>query len=448
MPPNRCAVFGPNARLSVNPNQLGVCLGCFGENRNLTYALLGSALCVALLVLVAYLYFLKKATKEEYQGWFANVSIAVSFLQLMSIFASLAVVEFVAPSVQYLVELASVVFLDVGASRPECLLPQGFHAMGIELPYLALIVSIGVPLVIMLLLAVASLFLKRCGYQSKAGDASAFAVQVFAFFFGALTELAARMISLTSLVLRCAGIAVAVLEGLVILKLLYDYCRHHAAQKRGSNASEFVEKRLSYLTKKYREGASAWQFVKWAKQVAVTVCAMALIDLPIAAAFSCIGTTLAYLLLLLVVRPYEHAYQNNIEFVLQFVYEAIMLGGVIMYIVSGARPAPTANATQTNFAHVFADIRQEYKNSEIPDEVAISADLILTFLLCLPVLVVLCCCCYFCRENRKGREALLGEAKKRLGSKKHRAPRTSAADGGGRVAMVGRGGGGEMAENI
>ena len=124
MPPNSCAVFGPNARLSVNPNQLGMCLGCFGENRNLTYALLGSALCVALLVLVAYLYFLKKATKEEYQGWVANVSIAVSFLQLMSIFASLAVVEFVAPSVQYLVELASVVFLDVGASRPSASSPR------------------------------------------------------------------------------------------------------------------------------------------------------------------------------------------------------------------------------------------------------------------------------------------------------------------------------------
>ena len=74
-------------------------------------------------------------------------------------------------------------------------------------------------------------------------------------------------------------------------------------------------------------------------------------------------TTLAYFVLLLVFKPYEHAYQNNLEFLLQVVYEGIMLGGVIIYMVSGARPAPTANATQTDFAHVFADIRREYKDS-------------------------------------------------------------------------------------
>ena len=439
MPPNSCAVFGPNARLSVNPNQLGVCLGCFGENRNLTYGLLGSALCVALLIFIAYLYFLNKAKEEEYQGWVANISIAVSFLQLMSIFASLAVVEFVAPSVPYLVELASVVFLDVGASRPECLLPQGFHAMGIELPYLALIVSVGAPLTIMLVLSLASLGLARCGYEQSAAGASAFAVQVFAFFFGALTELAARMISLTSLVLRCAGIAVAVLEGLVILKLLYDYCRVHSAQKSNEEVPKFIKKRLDYLTKKYRDEASAWQFVKWAKQVAVTVCAMALIDIPIAAAFSCVGTTLAYLIALLVYRPYKHVYQNNIEFMLQGVYEVILLGGTIIYMVSGAKPAPTANATQTDFQHVFADIRREYKDSDIPDDVGIGADMVLTFMLCLPVLVVLCFCCYTCRQDRL--RSGVRSAKKRLSS--YNAPREGAG-----VALVERRGRGGMADNI
>ena len=236
MPPNSCAVFGPNARLSVNPNQLGVCLGCFGENRNLTYGLLGSALCVALLIFIAYLYF--QQGDQGGQGWVANISIAVSFLQLMSIFASLAVVEFVAPSVPYLVELASVVFLDVGASRPECLLPQGFHAMGIELPYLALIVSVGAPLTIMLVLSLASLGLARCGYEQSAAGASTCRAGLCVLLWS-VTELT-RMISLTSLVLRCAGIAVAVLEGLVILKLstiTSDSTAHRSLMRRCRSSS-------------------------------------------------------------------------------------------------------------------------------------------------------------------------------------------------------------------
>ena len=76
---------------------------------------------------------------------------------------------------------------------------------------------------------------------------------------------------------------------------------------------EFIKKRLDYLTKKYRDEAS------------VAICQVGEAggrhsvrhgphrhthrrSLP------CVGTTLAYLIALLVYQPYEHAYQNNIEF--------------------------------------------------------------------------------------------------------------------------------------
>ena len=166
---------------------------------------------------------------------------------------------------------------------------------------------------------------------------------------------------------------------------------------------------------------------------------MALIDLPIAAAFSCISTTLAYLLLLLVVRPYEHAYQNNIEFVLQFVYEAIMLGGVIMYIVSGAglHPLPTPHRPilrmclrTSGRSTRISEIRTKWPSAPTSSSRFCYA----------------CQCWWFCVAaatfaGRTGRVAKHCWERPRRGWGARSIVRRGRALRSGRVAMVGRGGG-------
>lgn len=367
---------------------------------SLIIALLIVASVLGLTMVLVYLYYMMKADKEEYKGWIANSRIALSFVQSMSLVSALAVVKDAAPAIPFMMSVFEVLFLDIGASRPECLLPQGFEAGGLPLPYLSLGVSVITPVAGMGLLTLVGTCCARFGNEEGCIGSNAiygYCVNIFSWFFSSLTQLVLHLVMLDAPAFRAMGITLLIFEVLGVIKLVVDY-------KLSADSSQ-LDARLKHITWPFKDDCNYWQFVIWFFLFLRAVMVVT-ISQPIAAGLSVFFVNLAFLALLLCVMPYEDARQNYIDGLLQIVMKLIVGVSSIFYAATGGYNfSAMSNATEYD-ASAIHQIREDYKHDAIDPSVRTTVDVILSLTLALPVVSILGAMCYFC--------GAVDQAKKRL----------------------------------
>ena len=300
-PPHSCAVFGASARLSADPKQLGVCLSCEGMNKGLTLLMLVIAVVTGGAAAVRYIHEITKTrTKKDFQGWIATASIVLHSLGVIFVLSGMLVVEFAAPLIAKIVGVIQVIFLDIGAARPECLLPQGMAF----LPYLVAGMMLGLPIFVLAGVLIAAV---RAKDEDKKATRFKVAVTLFTVFFDSIIEVSTNFMELEGDTYKTIGAMLFTLECVGVLLLLHMY---YVARKKAT-----PDERLKYLTHRFKDDSDWWQFVFFFHKILSQILISALNTLPQEQSGAKIAIAVLYLMLYCAVYvkkkgPYEHFYQN------------------------------------------------------------------------------------------------------------------------------------------
>lgn len=290
-PPQSCEVFGPDARMSFDPNHLGECLSCEGVNRSLLWTII---IVVSILVVVfgiIYVFLVTIADDQAFKGWIATVSIVLVYASLILVFIGAIVIAIAAPLVRRVFMFLRLIYLDLGGAQLECLLPQGQTAM----PYLVVALAVLLPVLVIVALIASS----QC---AEADDDRAYrlklAVTVFSVSFSSLPGLGISIVALGDTTFTVIGALLITFEGIGLLVVMALF------------AADSEDEIISYITRKYKRDAPYWQFVEWMRYVASAIAFAANSASAMAQATWLIGLDAIYLLFLIAVRPYDSNYQN------------------------------------------------------------------------------------------------------------------------------------------
>ena len=290
-PPDSCAVFGPDARMGYNPNQLGQCLSCEGVNRGLLVAVI---IIVSILVVVfgiLYVFLVSGANDDEFKGWIANVTIVLQYVSGILILIGAVVIEIAAPLVERVFSFLRLIYLDLGGAQLECLFPQGQTAM----PYIVVSLAVILPV----LVNVAVFAFSRCAPGEDDRDyLVGLGVTIFSVCFSSLPGIGISIVGLGDTTFTVMGALLITYVGIGLLCLMAIY-----ANNPGSTTIE-------YITRKYRHEASFWQFVEWIRYLLASIVFVANSSNAMAQAGWLIAFDVIYLLSLLGWRPFVSNYQN------------------------------------------------------------------------------------------------------------------------------------------
>ena len=123
LPPLSCAAFGPNARLSLT--SMGECIQCLPTWWSIT-----KIVCTFLLLLLAFCFYLRAVKRglnnPQLLEWIATLSLLLFHLQMFGLLSSpLTSISSEIPNPWLdILHFVPVVFADLGAIAPQCLLPQ------------------------------------------------------------------------------------------------------------------------------------------------------------------------------------------------------------------------------------------------------------------------------------------------------------------------------------
>ena len=108
LPPTSCEAFGPKARMSADPRELGRCLACENVEPGPTITLLVLVLLTMLICICRFLFVItREADEKSFKGWIATASIVIHSCELVFVVASLLVVEIAAPAIAQACSLSS-----------------------------------------------------------------------------------------------------------------------------------------------------------------------------------------------------------------------------------------------------------------------------------------------------------------------------------------------------
>ena len=408
-------------------------MSCYGTNYALVLGLMIASGAFAFVCLVAYLGLQARADERAYHGWIANLKIGISFLQTMSIAATLTAVKTTSPGVPMVMAVTEVLFLDIGAARPECLLPASFNIQigrrseTVPLSYFTLAFSACFPILFMLLIIIIGSCCGRTGSRTHSffGRDHLFGhgVNLFNFFvrpprrhrtqsriaspmlpnanaprvrssvtqFASLTQLGSTLIIFDAPALQAAGATLLGFEAAGVFKLWCDYrgLVHGDAQRRDK-----LDERLKNITKSFKDECNYWQFAMWVRLAVITFFSVYLRPFPIPAAVCVFVTNLVYLALLIYVRPYWYPLQNLGDAALQCTSHVIIGASVVFVALTQSQsqadePPDDASAASNATKEFREQLRKDYVDGNVNPNVRLAVNAILTTVLCLPVVVLL-----------------------------------------------------------
>ena len=284
LPPLSCKAFGDNSVVSLeDPNK---CVGC-STSVSVTVAVMVGLLLLFVACLVGYIRLISRYPDALRKG-VSTASLLIGHMQTVSILTSLRLSWPTSVLEAQRWAFFPVDFLDLGATRPECVFGSVFYTFQIGRVWSVIVLLLSVPLVQSLLkhkhrrvpthehmVCCGKMVTERTWDSFELAETIVFQIQ----FFVMLRAILGLIDSLGS---NDDGALTAAISALLLLLLevglVVKYLFNVRALVTGRTVAGFarlpadrLKLRMGYLTRRFADHAPYWQFVIWSRQLLLAI---------------------------------------------------------------------------------------------------------------------------------------------------------------------------------